>query len=202
MASPVVKAINACGRFLEFVLTGQSSYALTTSSFCTADTIHNTVQAKMAQKEVVAFLQARFGMVLQHLVIVILDKPQSTWKRVIPGSGQHLGNHMVRQMGEKNAHEIRLVPGLERRKFKAVLAHELTHAFQAERQILCSHRGLKEGMARWVEYHILCEMKLDKEAKKLCQYRSFVLGRNMLAILERERQHGMAATMDWLEHLR
>lgn len=203
MANAVVRAINACGRFLEFILTGQSNYALTTSSFRTADTIDNTVQAKIAQKEVSAYLQERFGIALLHPVVVILEKPQSSaWKRVIPGSGQHLGNYRPRQFGEKTAHEVRVVPGLERRKFKAVLSHEMTHAFQAERQLFGSHRGMKEGMARWVEYHILVDMKMAQEAQKLCAYRSFVLGRNMLLILEHERKHGLAATLDWLERLR
>ncbi|MBQ7567458.1 hypothetical protein IJT17_01480 [bacterium] len=202
MPSLIVRAINSVGRLIEFCLTGQTDYALTTSDFCLADTIDNSVQAKLAMKELLPYLQQKFGIVLQAPIIINLEKPRTrSWKRVVFSAGEHIGSYTSRWLGENLSHEILLAPGMERRKFKAVLAHELTHAFQAERRLLRTHKGLKEGMARWVEYHVLNEVGLKREADKLCRYRSFILGRGIITILNYEREHGRTATLKWLKDL-
>ena len=191
--------LNAAGQLVEFVLTGQSNFAITTSDFHKTDTINNSVQAKIALKEVRDLLLERFGIMVIAPVIINLERPRtSKWKEALASNRRHLGNYATRQMGENISHEIHLLPGLERRKFKAVLAHELTHAYQAENNLLASHGGLREGMSRWVEYHTLLELGLRDEARKLCNYRSYILGRGILRIIEHEKKHGRQATMNWL----
>lgn len=202
MPNLLVRVINSVGRFIELCLTGQTEYSLITKDFCVAESIDNSVQAKLALQEISPYLKHNFGIILKHPVIINLEKPRTrSWKRAIASAGAHIGSYTTRWLGEDMSHEILLLPGMERRKFKAVLAHELTHAFQAERKLLRAHKGLKEGMARWVEYHVLCEVGLNREAKKLCSYRSFILGRGVVTILEYERCHGRQATIEWLRQL-
>lgn len=202
MPNFLVRAINAVGRFIELCVTGQTDYSLNTSDFRLADSIDNSVQAKLVLKELSPYLKQNFGISLKHPVIINLEKPRTrSWKRAIASAGAHIGSYTTRWLGEDMSHEILLLPGMERRKFKAVLAHELTHAFQAEHKLLRAHQGLKEGMARWVEYHVLCEVGLEREAKKLCSYRSYILGRGVVAILEYERLHGRQAAIEWLKQL-
>lgn len=202
MPNLLVRAINCVCRFIELCVTGQTEYSLNTSDFRLAETIDNSVQAKLVLKEIAPYLKQNFGISLKHPVIINLEKPRTrSWKRAIASAGAHIGSYSTRWLGEDLSHEILLIPGMERRKFKAVLAHELTHAFQAEHKLLRAHQGLKEGMARWVEYHVLCDVGLAGEAKKLCSYRSFILGRGVVTILEYERLNGRQATLDWLKQL-
>ncbi len=187
---------------MEFLLTGQTDFSITTSDFQKADTIDNMVQAKMVLKEMRAYLSAEFQLQILCPVILNLSQPKTySWKDHLIASRQHLGNYSTRWLGERMSHEINIIPGLERRKFKAVLAHELTHAYQAEEQLMRSHGGFREGMSRWIEYHVLKANGLNKEADKLRGYRSFILGRSVVTILEYEKKYGRQATLEWLEKL-
>lgn len=195
----IIKFLNCLGRYIEFLLTGQSNFKITTSEFEKADIIDNEVQAKIALQEVRVYLKKAFSISLNYPIVIKLGQPKTwAWKLRLTANFNHIGNYYCQQMGESSAHLITIIPGLERTKFKSVLCHELTHAFQAEHGMLRNFRGYKEGMARWVEYHFLLDHKMTTEAKKLNSIGLVLLGNMLNKILLYEKQHGRIAACRWL----
>ncbi len=195
----IVKFLNCLGRYIEFLLTGQSDFKITTSEFEKAEVIDNEVQAKIALQEVRLYLRKTFSISLVDPVVIKLGQPNTwAWKLRLTSGFNHIGNYCYTQMGESSAHLITIIPGLERTKFKSVLCHELTHAFQAEHEMLRNFRGYKEGMARWVEYHFLLDNQKEAEAKKIKGIDLVLLGNMLNKILLYEKEHGRTATCRWL----
>lgn len=195
----IIRFLNNLGRYIEFLLTGQSDFKITTSEFEKAEIINNEVQAKIALREVRLYLKKAFSINLANPVVIKLGQPKTwAWKLHMTSGFNHIGNYCSQQLGENSAHMITIIPGLERTKFKSVLCHELTHAFQAEHEMLRNFRGYKEGMARWVEYHFLLDSQKESEAKKLSSIGSVLLGNMLTKILNYEKKYGRAATCHWL----
>lgn len=195
----LLKILNSIGRSLEFFLTGQTDFKITTSEFETADIIDNEVQAKMALKEVREYLRGSFSIVLARPVVLHLGTPKmKEWKWQMALNMRHLGNCSSSQIGDFSTHSIVIVPGLERQKFKAVLCHELAHAFQAEHGMLRHLKGYREGMSRWVEYHFWLDSGNKKEAQKLKRISLAIFGNMLHKILNYEEKEGRAAACRWL----
>lgn len=196
----VERVLNLVGRTVETVLTGRSEFRLTTSEFHQTPSVHDPVQARMVLAEVQKELASSFGMRLADPVLLDLERPPVWgWKAAFATADGQIGRYVPRRMGEQRVHRIVIVPGLDRGRFRGVVAHELTHAWQAERVILRRSRGLREGMARWIEYHVLCKAGREAQAKKLLALRRYSLGRSLRDILEREQREGREATLRWLE---
>ena len=186
-------------RCIEWAVSGRSEYHLTLSEFEDAAIIDNGVQAKRALGEVRRDLREQFAIDLARPVIIQLGQPTTLdWKTAGTPGYNHVGNYTPRWFGDKITHGITIVPGLKRTKFKAVLGHELGHAFQSERALQFSSSGLKEGMSRWIEYHLLLRYGMEEEAAKLLKLQRYLLGKAMVDILDYETKHGRAATMAWL----
>ena len=167
-----------------------------------ANVIDNEVQAKMALKEVRLYLKENFSIEILQPVIIKLGQVQTLdWKSRLTSGFFHIGNCSTKQMGHITAHEITVVPGLERVKFKSVICHELTHAFQSEKRLLRNFKGYKEGMARWTEYHFLLDHQQVEEAQKLRRFEMVILGKMLNKILEFEKEHGREATSRWLQEM-
>lgn len=196
----VERVLTALGQTVERALTGRSEFRLTTSEFHATPSIHDTVQARMVLAEVQAELAQGFGMRLADPVLLELERPPVWgWKAAITTPEGQIGRYVPRQMGERRAHQILIAPGLVRPRFRGVAAHELAHAWQFERGILRRSRGLREGMARWVEFHVLTRAGLEAEAQKLLKVRRYALGRSLKDILAHEKREGREATLRWLE---
>ncbi len=198
----VARVLTLLGQALERVLTGRSEFRFTTSEFQQTPSVNDPIQARMVLKQVQAELEQGFGLRLQEPVLLDLERPPVRgWKAAVAGPEAHIGRYAPRWLGERRVHRIMIVPGLGRSRFRAVLAHELVHAWQAEKGVLRRSRGLREGMARWVEYHVLLRAGLQAEARRLFRLRRFLLGRSWRDILEHERLHGRQATVEWLRTL-
>ncbi|MCR4783880.1 MAG: hypothetical protein K6A35_05105 [bacterium] len=198
----IIDILNYLGRSLEFALTGQTNYKITTSEFEKASIIDNEVQAALALKEVRQYLKEKFSIVLRQPVVVHLGQPKTwLWKWRLTSGFNHVGNYYSQPMGQTYSHIITIIPKLERTKFKAVLCHELVHAFQIEHNMLRHLKGYREGMSRWVEYHFLIDHKKSGEAKKLRKIGLAILGNMLNKILAYEEKHGRAATCRWLGNL-
>lgn len=194
-----IAIVNRLGRALEMLLTGQSDFHIITSEFVSAEQITNLVQAQLALKETRQLLHSEFGIKITRPVLLRLEKPQThSWKESLTANLRHVGNYRSRWLRDELTHEITIIPGLERHKFMAVASHELTHAFQCEGSLLKNSKSLKEGMSRWIEYHILLSFGLKTEAKKLKTIQRFLLGRSLNTILEYELEHGRRLTLKWL----
>lgn len=192
----VTRAFVELARAIERACFGQSQFQLTTSEFSTAPTIDNSVQAKMVLQEVRQQLQKEFSIQLGWPVLLELRvPPPKGWKASFYNPEGNMARHEVVELKNGSAHQVLIRPGLVRARFKALLAHELVHAFQREENFLNQNLSLREGMARWVEYHFL---KGSREAEKLLQIKHFTFGRSIQSILEYEARSNRQETLQWL----
>ena len=197
----LTRVVTAMGRTIEFALTGQADYQLTLTEFAHTRTINGSVQARLVQDELQPHLAKQFGIKLTWPVLVELKHPpKQSWKNSFYHSEGNVARYIPQTMGQKKVHQIFVMPGLPRHRFRALLGHELTHAFQRERRILEKNRALREGMARWIEYHLLKDEAPD-DAERILKLRSFTFGKAVHTILDFEKQHGLSQTLRWLAEI-
>jgi hypothetical protein len=181
---------------LERACFGQSSFRLPSSEFATAASIDNSVQAKMALSEVRKRLEEDFQVRLGWPILVELKAPPARgWKAQFYNAEGNLARHEVVDFRGQPAHQMWIRPGLVRLRFKSLLAHELVHAYQREANFLTQNLGLREGMARWVEYHFL---QGTQEANRLLTVKHYTFGKAVQDIILHENKAGRAATLEWL----
>lgn len=198
----VERVLTMLGQAVEKALTGRTEFKLTTSHFEQAPVVNDPIQARMVLDEVKRQLAEEFAIRLRDPVLLELQHPPPLgFKAALASPEAHLGRYMPRTGEAVQVHRILIRPGLERTRFRGVAAHELVHAWQAERAMLRRSRGLREGMARWVEYHVLLRAGREDLAQALLRIRRYVLGRSLRTILEYEGQHGRQATLAWLEEV-
>lgn len=164
--------------------------------------IDDVGQVRLLQRAVQAELRVQFQFALEHPVLVELKMPPAQgWRGNYYNPEGNLGRYTMLDLGGMKTHQILVRPGLEKTRFCAILAHEMTHAYQRERSILTENQALREGMARWVEYHLLRQDK-SPEAHRLLKLENYTFGKAIESILSYEKQHGRAATLQWLNQHR
>ena len=192
-------AINKIGRSLEFALTGQSHFRIRLNcDTINAQLISDSSRANLARDEVRTHLRNLFG--IDHAWPILIDlqqPPPRGWRASFYNPDGNLGRYSLKELRGHPAHEILVAPGLPRMRFCSLLAHELTHAFQRERNILINNQALREGMARWVEWHFLKHYN-DPGAQRLLKIRHYTFGRSIETILEFERKQNRHKTVEWL----
>lgn len=192
----VSQVITEVGRAIERACFGQSHFRITTSEFSSAPTVDNLVQAKMALAEVRRQLTQDFSIDLRWPILLELKVPPAQgWKAAVYNPDGSMARHTVVDFKGTPAHQVWIRPGLTRARFKSLVAHELVHAFQREANFLNENLSLREGMARWVEFHFL---KGSSEAERLLKLKHYTFGRSIEAILEYESRSGRSATLSWL----
>ncbi len=190
------RALVELGRALERACFGQSQFQWSTSEFSTAPSINDSVQAKMALNEVRKSLEQEFDIRLRWPILLELKVPPALgWKASFYNPDGNLARHQVIELKGQSAHQIWVRPGLPRPRFKALVAHELTHAYQREANFLNQNLSLREGMARWIEFHYL---KGSSEAQKLLELKQYTFGRSIRSILDFEQRQGRQAALEWL----
>ena len=184
------------GRAIERACFGQSHFRITTSEFSNAPTIDNMVQAKMALAEVRRQLAEEFSIELRWPLLLELKVPPALgWKAAVYNPEGNMARHTVVDFKGTPAHQMWVKPGLTRARFKSLVGHEMVHAFQREANFLNENLSLREGMARWVEFHFL---KGSSEAERLLKLKHYTFGRSIESILEYESKSGRQATLKWL----
>jgi hypothetical protein len=193
------KMLTAAGRGVELLLTGQSSFALITSDFAASERIADLVQAKRVMAEAQSLLSSRFDIRLAWPVLLELfnqdDWTPGAFYRILHGT---LGYYQQQTLGEVSAHAIHVTLGLPRARFKSIVAHEITHAWERETGLLKSDRALREGFARWIEYQVLLAEGERDQAERLPQISTFRRGRAIRTLLEIERKSGPGAVLEYV----
>jgi hypothetical protein len=207
MAMPVVEFIKRvatlAGRSIEFALTGQSDYAVITSELREFRIVNDLPRARRVLAETRELLAREYGIRIRRPVLIELfsgtDWSPPSLRYVMRGA---VATYQSRELGAEQVHDVRVLSGLTRGRFKAVLAHELVHAYEREAEILTTHRALREGFARWIEYRILEEEGETREAGKLKRVRRWSSGRSIHELLEIERREGVAAVLAYVRGIR
>jgi len=179
-----------CGRALEYALTGQSGFKITTSEFEDHDIIRDLVVAKRLLDDLKLVLIDRFDITVRKPVVIELITPDRRLDYTFSWLEESLGKYTSHKMIDEKYHLIYLQSGLSKKRFKAILAHEMTHAYLYETQLLCANRAFREGLARWVEYKMLLTEGETEEAEKLLKIKHWVYGKGISKVIELEKQTG------------
>lgn len=194
----ILEVLTALGRFIEYQLVGQSSFQLG-DAHPGVRTVQTELEGKLQLEPVQNKLKEDFGLSLHWPILLeIKTPPPLGWKAGFYHSEGNLGRYEPQGLGRHQGHHIMIRPGLPLPAFQAVLAHELIHAVQTERKLLIDNQALREGMARWVEYHFL-KTSDSVRAQRLRQLRHYTFGKAIETILEYEANHGRLETLRWLE---
>jgi hypothetical protein len=194
--SRIGRVLVRLGHALERACFGQSQSNYATSQVANAQVVATSHQANHALAEVRRQLSGEFGIDLRWPILLELKPPPARgWKATFYNPEGNVARHCVIDLKGNPAHQVLVRPNLERTRFKAVLAHELTHAFQREANFLNQNLGLREGMARWIEYHFL---QGSAEAIRLLKVKHYTFGRAVRDIVDHENRQGRPATIRWL----
>ena len=167
--------------------------------FSDARTVETDLEGKLQLDRVRAELSQDFGLTTRWPVLLEVKAPPPLgWKAGFYHSEGNLGRYEIKTLGPSRGHHVTIRPGLQTPIFRAILAHELVHAAQTEHNILTGNQALREGMARWVEYHFLKDQQ-PNEAERLRKLRHYTFGKAIETILEYEERHGRQATLGWLK---
>ena len=202
MSDFLKKVATAAGRGIEFLLTGQTSFAIITSEFQDFERVTDLVKARRVLQEARTALETRFGIIVSRPVLLDLFD-ESGWSkagvyRMLHGT---LGHYQQQALGDTWAHGIRVVKGLPRGRFKAIVAHEMVHAWERESEILKTDRALREGFARWVEYKVLQSEGLHAEAARVARIRTWRYGRGIRTLLAVEKRCGEQGVLDFVRRV-
>lgn len=196
----VVDLIVSIGRFIEYQLTGQSDFRLGVP-FVGTRTVQTELEGRLQLDGVRAKLYDDFRLSLSWPILLEIKKPPPLgWKAGFYHSEGNIGRYETKELGENLLHHITIQPNLEVSVFQAILAHELVHAVQTEKRLLLGNHALREGMARWVEYHFLVGSH-PKLAQRLLRLRHYTFGKSIETIIDYENLHGRMQTIKWLNSL-
>ena len=93
--------------------------------------IDDVGQVRLLQRAVQAELRVQFQFALEHPVLVELKIPPAQgWRGNYYNPEGNLGRYTMLDLGGMKTHQILVRPGLEKTRFCAILAHEMTHAYQ------------------------------------------------------------------------
>lgn len=183
-------AFEKIARALEFFLTGQSEFKITTTEFADNDIVKDIVTAKKLLERVKLVLLDRFDIEVKCPIVVELVKEDKRWDYGFSWFAESLGKYKSYDFIDEKYHMIYILSGLKRERFKAILAHELTHAYQRENDLFMKNKLFKEGLARWVEYKILLQEGEEDEARKLLKIKHWIYGKGITRFIELEKGTG------------
>jgi hypothetical protein len=193
-----VKGLTFLGRTLEFFFTGETHYFFATSELADVEVVDDRIKANRLLGEVRQLLFNDFGLSVEHPVIVEIE---ALGRRDLRDALHHrrgsLGKYRMQDMGKGSAHCISIVGGLGAERFKALLAHEIAHAWLREKNLLTGDRVMREGLARWVEYKVLLKLGRKNEAGKVRGIRLWSYGRGIRRFLDIEERVGEAKVLDF-----
>lgn len=185
---------------MEYKLTGQSEYRLIVP-FEGVRTVNTDLEGRLQFDQVRKKIWQEFSIRTRWPVLLeVKVPPPAGWKAGYYHSEGNLGRYQVNHMGSEKSHHITVRPNLPTSVFRAILAHELVHAYQTENRLLRGNQALREGMARWVEYHFL-KADYPKDAEKLLKMKHFTFGKAINTILSYEKEHGREETLQWLQEM-
>jgi hypothetical protein len=191
-------------RLTEYTLIGQSEYTIYKREIAEFETVVDKLKAKTLEDQVISFLCKRLGVSLRRPVITDLySGNEFDWKGIIMELRGDLGRYHMETMGKLGlVHMIYIRSGLSKNRFMSILAHEMAHAFLREEKLLNKERFLREGFARWVEYHFLLELGEKPIAEKLTQIKTLRGGREILKFLSLEHKLGMKGVMEAVRQMK
>jgi len=160
------------------------------------------VAGKKILDEVKIVLEDRFGIRVKRPIVLELVNEKKPWLYGIYWLAESLGKYKSHLMIDEKYHLIYVLRGLKKERFKAILSHELAHAYLYEAELFSNNRAFREGMARWIEYKILLQEGEKEEARKLLSIKSWLYGRGIAEILELEKKTGERELLPYLHSIK
>lgn len=187
------------GRLVEYLLTGEAQFNIyTEDGHSIYDQVTDLSKGKLMMEETKIFMRRNFGIILRRPVVLRIQAGnefnlKGIWMELRGVQGQY---HFENMGKSGMAHMIYMQKGLDKKHFQAILAHEMTHAFLRENELMGTDRYLREGFARWVEYHAFESLGLPEEAEKIRELKTWRYGRAVQKFFELERKVGKMGVLE------
>ncbi|MBI2267479.1 MAG: protein DA1 [Armatimonadetes bacterium] len=165
---------------------------------CNGEAIFGYITALNLLQEVTAALGRQFRMRIDPVPsLILVDKKQikEFASKSRPGLGVKdlSGLYDLETVGgKKTRSEIYLVYGLPRSTTIAVLAHELTHAWQGDNSNMIPSSEAYEGFAEWVAFKLMELQGETREMERMLK-RKDLYGRGLRRMRDLEQKHGAQA---------
>ena len=166
---------------------------------CKKDGVWTQAAAEGVVREVVAFLSPILGAdgFKQLPPIRLCDKDELQTKFVEGGRAMDVAAFYR----PYNPEQVYLLSGTSPVELKAVLSHELTHAWQS-RKCPQQDRALSEGFATWTQYQYFLAQGERREAEALTRHRDPDYGASLVKLLALEKKLGRKGLVDWVQKAR
>lgn len=185
------------GRLIEYLLTGESDFHFYTADGEVYEQVTYIYKAREILKEMREYLARKYGIEIKSPVIIELySGDEFNLKGIWLQLRGVMGQYHYENLGKSGmAHMIYLKKGMKKKKFKAILAHEMTHAFLRDQELMGCDRFFREGFARWIEYKTLIDLGLLEEADKIMQIKTWKRGKAVEEIFKIEKKVGIMGVM-------
>ena len=173
-------------RACDYIISGRKEFSITTDGFDEDKYpfINNLNIGKKLLSITNEYISDRYSIVVINPVVLELVKSREkdflnfTWKE------ENLGKYHSQKMINEKYHMIYIMSGLPIKRFKAIIAHELMHAFLYEQKIFTDDQPCREAMARWIEYKILKDLHSKKDIEHILKIKSLKHGSGFKEILK------------------
>lgn len=179
-------------RICDYLISGRKEFSITTDGFDEDKYpfINDINIGKKILKIVNEYISDRYAIVVINPVVLELVKSKEkdffnfTWKE------DNLGKYHSQKMINEKYHMIYIMSGLPIKRFKAIVAHELMHAFLYEQKLFVEDQASREAMARWIEYKVLKDLKSKKDVEHILKIKTLNHGSGFKKILKMEKRAG------------
>lgn len=185
-------------RMIELALTGEAHFQLHTEDGVVYDKVTELFNAREIVEDTKIFLRRNFGIVLKKPVFIkLVSGEEFNLKGIILELRGVQGHYHYENLGKNGmAHMVYMQKGLDKKRFFGILAHELTHAFLRENQLMGTDRYLREGFARWIEYKTFLSLGLTQEAEKILKLQTLKHGKAVEKFIKLEQKVGALKAME------
>ena len=179
-------------RICDYFISGRKEFSITTDGFDEDKYpfIDNINIGKKILKIVNEYISDRYAIVVINPVVLEIVKSKEkdywnfTWKE------ENLGKYHSQKMINEKYHMIYIMSGLPIKRFKAIVAHELMHAFLYEQKLFVDDQASREAMARWIEYKVLKDLNSRKDVQHILKIKTLKHGSGFKEILKMEKRAG------------
>lgn len=164
---------------------------------------HATVTDPLIGKKILdrtkAEISERYSVSVSNPVVLELIKNRNSFALGFEWREEDVGKYHSQKMINEKYHMIYIISGLPRKRFIAIAAHELMHAFLYEKRLFTESQPVREAMARWMEYKMLKSLGDKGNAEKLMGIKTLKFGKGFKSVLNAEKKlKGGIRLTEWL----
>ncbi len=186
---------------IDHFFSGRREFRMTLSPFSLnrEKVVSDPIIGKKILDEVRETISSEYSVTVLSPVVLELIRNRNGHELRFEWGYDEVGKYHSQRMINEKYHMIYVISGLPSKRFRAICAHELMHAYLYERRLFTDNQALREAMARWMEYKILKRLGAKKDMEHLSEIRTLKFGSGFRKVLEAEsRIRGGTPLVEWL----